>query len=248
MTVQIPVVNEGERYLNGFHFTFITASTISVTEGQCRDSTNVNDMNLGVETVVDFGVVGVNGLDEGVIAIKTVYTVHAIGDSTKYEPTALLLSTSLTAPLLPAGYDMFRAIGHLTTDPAAATLLRFEQTGNGLTRRMWFEAAQNVASGGPIIYTVISLLGVIPTASGVKQVNLLPNVTPTLAGEGVAYRPAGGATTQVDSSFRLSGSVAGVSHQSLLELPTSASGSIEYSMDAGGGTVLTQVTGYVDVL
>lgn len=59
--------------------------------------------------------VGAGGLDTGSVASTTWYAVWAIWDDVR-RLSALLLSTSFTAPLLPAGYRFSRRLGAVRTD------------------------------------------------------------------------------------------------------------------------------------
>lgn len=99
---------------------------IDVSAGVCADSTNAQMLSIAASTI-DCGTVGANGLDTGSLANNTWYHVFAIGktDGT----TALLASTSLDSPALPASYTLKRRIGSVLTD-GSVHILAFTQRGD----------------------------------------------------------------------------------------------------------------------
>ena len=99
---------------------------INVAAGICADDTNALMLTLSAGTI-DCTTVGANGLDAGVLANSTWYSVFAIGRTNG--TTALLASTSATAPVLPSGYTLKRRIGFFRTD-GSARILAFVQLGD----------------------------------------------------------------------------------------------------------------------
>ena len=99
---------------------------LDVAAGVCADSTNAQMLSVTASTI-DCGTVGANGLDAGTLANNTWYHVFAIGktDGT----TALLASTSLGSPTLPAAYTLKRRIGSFKTD-GSAHIVSFIQSGD----------------------------------------------------------------------------------------------------------------------
>lgn len=88
----VAVWNLGSLYIQGMRMTWVSTTTFTVNQGQCRDSTNQNDIvlalppeNNGTAITTPFTatstVVGVNGLDQGTIAASTLYYVYAIASS-----------------------------------------------------------------------------------------------------------------------------------------------------------------------
>ena len=84
--------NLGDLYLQGMRLTYATASTFTVTQGQARDSTDLNDIvlalppqNGGTPILTPFtlstALTGAGGLDQGAIAASTLYYVFAIASS-----------------------------------------------------------------------------------------------------------------------------------------------------------------------
>lgn len=98
MIPQDPIVNAGLSYINGLQLSNDATSpntVINVAVGQCRDSTNTNDIYINAvyntvtvpPTLVSNYVkastafVGVGGLDAGTVAAAAMYAVYAIGSS-----------------------------------------------------------------------------------------------------------------------------------------------------------------------
>ena len=48
MTISTPVVNGGLMYVNGMRLAAVNTTTFTVSQGFCRNSTNVNDINIGL--------------------------------------------------------------------------------------------------------------------------------------------------------------------------------------------------------
>ncbi len=87
-----PVVNKGLSYINGLGVTWTDGDTLTIAQGQARNSTNVNDillkrppLNNGTEVLTPFtistAVVGAGGLDQGVMANATLYNIFVISSS-----------------------------------------------------------------------------------------------------------------------------------------------------------------------
>jgi hypothetical protein len=195
-TPNIPIVNEGLRYANGLQLSpgpvnadNVTTGTLIIQNGQCRDSTDTNDivLNAGPYTL-NPALNGVNGIDiGGVLALDTLYYVYVIADSRSYQPAATLLSANdgitvvaglVQNPMLPAGYDMFRRIGTVLTSHVAAPNTRFfwfRQQGNREVRDTWYGVPKPVFAAAAV--NVNTLFNWTTTAAG------LANVVPRTAGK-----------------------------------------------------------------
>ena len=157
-----PIVNAGEKYVNGFGLSVPTTTTINVAPGQARDSTNVNDIVSSSPIVLDGTTQGANGLDTGTLAANTWYAVYLIGDSTQYQPTAALASLDFTSPEVPGEYDMFRRVGAVQTD-GSSLFLAFEQYGAGVERTIVRNVGVQVLSAGAATTsTAIDLSAAVP--------------------------------------------------------------------------------------
>jgi hypothetical protein len=153
-----PMVNLGELYMNGLAISWLTTSTIQVSPGQCRDSTDTNDIQLPttittgpsaapvtitpayIINTAQSGALGLDVLPTAGIAASTLYYVYAIGNSNNNSPTqtgfnvnnlpSVMLSLNASTPTLPSNYDMYRRIGCVRTDTTAAPshIIPFFQT------------------------------------------------------------------------------------------------------------------------
>lgn len=88
----VPVVNRGLMYIQGCQLSYVDADTLSIAQGQARNNTNVNDivlarppLNNGTPVTTGFtlstAVVGAGGIDQGAVAINTLYNVFVIASS-----------------------------------------------------------------------------------------------------------------------------------------------------------------------
>jgi hypothetical protein len=105
-------------------------SKVDVAAGVGADDGNAQMLALSAGTI-DCGTTGANGLDAGSLANATWYHVFAIGKTDG--ATALLASTNLASPTMPAGYTLKRRIGSFRTD-SSAHILPFVQDGD---RFLW---------------------------------------------------------------------------------------------------------------
>jgi hypothetical protein len=154
----IPMVNLGNLYISGLQLTWLTTTTIQVSPGQCRDSTDQNDIQLPATIVTgptaapvtitpsyiintaQSGALGLDILPVAGIAASTLYYVYAIGNSNNNSPSqpgfnvsnlpSVMLSLNANTPTLPLNYDMYRRIGCVRTDTTAAPshIIPFYQT------------------------------------------------------------------------------------------------------------------------
>jgi len=265
MTISTPVTNARQYYINGLKLAWVSGDTITVSAGRCSNSTNLNDISVGLplnvaatqtgtEPVADgSGIVTINPdttgaghLDTGVIANNTFYAVYAIGDSYGNEPGSAIMSANLTAPLLPAGYDMSFRIGFVKTDGSAA-MLPFRQDGCGLDRWMWYDApiATSVTAGSSATYAPVDASAGLPAATP-TMVNWYCAFTPTAADDTLVLAP--GTSTSTLGYATMSGSVAAVVKTGNLICPTDAplTDAIDYKVT--GSAVAISVQAYLDQL
>lgn len=243
----IPMVNLGTRYLQGCRLTYATTTTFTIGAGQARDSTNVNDIRFPDTVTVSLGTSGLNGIDTGTVAASNLYYVHVVGNSNgnpDAPASGAVLSLSATAPVLPAGYDMFRRIGAIRVNGSSQVSLFTQQATHSNNRYMWYDANVSiVAAATDATFTASSMAGYIPSIPGGLNAILQMNVTPTAAGNSGALRPTGSAST--NGYVIVSGSVAAVVQQAQVVCPVSALASVDYKVT---GTITVLIAGYIDQL
>lgn len=250
MTIQpnYPIVNLGNLYVQGGKLAFVSETKVTIASGQFRDSTNVNDIVLSSTATINAATNGANGLDTGALANSTLYAVYVIADSTGYNATAGLLSTSFTAPTLPAGYDMFRRLGTVLTSGAAA-ILDFTQVGSGSGRAVWYAAsvATAVTAGQSTSFAVADCSAIVPsTASEIK-------VEAVLTADGGGARTAAFkalASSSAAGQAIISAAASTVTTTTVVVPSTTVSSvtGVDYLVSNGSASLAVSVFGYVDQL
>lgn len=254
--------------INGLTLTWLTGgTTLSVSAGICRDSTNTFDINLGnflganpnatanTSTTINAATNGVNGLDTGTLANNTWYAVYIIADSAGFNPPACIISTNATGPLLPtgsnpliapSGYSLFRRIGWVLTN-SSAQFIKFYQGGGSNSRLyQWDSNIQVLGSGHATTFTGVSLASAVPPQATV--VNCYFAISPAVAGDAMTIRVTGSTSSAL---FQLSGSVASVTQiipptPILCGLNGSNQPSLDYEVTASGDSAFIDVTGFTD--
>ncbi len=265
MAISTPIVNARQAYINGLKLAYVSATTMTVTAGRCGNSTNINDISVGLPlnvaatqtgelpvaagtgtVTINTAATGAAGLDIGAMANDTFYAVYAIGDSYGNNPGSALISANLTAPLLPAGYDMSFRIGFIKSN-GSAQILPFRQDGCGLDRWMWYDAAiaTSVTAGASATYAPVDASAGLPAATP-TMVNWLCVFTPTAAADKLVLVP--GTSTATAGYASASGSVAAVANTVNLICPTDApvTDAIDYKVT--GSAVAISVAAYLDQL
>lgn len=177
-----PIVNQPSLYINGLAISndATTPNTkLDIAAGQCRDSNNIIDMELGdflnegfgilnSATILNTAITGLNGLDTGTLGASHVYAVYVIGDSSSKNPTGTILSLNQTTPQLPFGYDSYRKIGYWTTDSSSHFLKgAYSASGVGV-RTFYYDAPISVGSTvTEAAYTAINLTNFVPLVNNI---------------------------------------------------------------------------------
>jgi hypothetical protein len=265
MAISTPIVNARMYYINGLKLAYLTATTMTVTAGRCSNSTNVNDIAVGLPlnvaatqtgvlpvtagtgtVTINTAAHGAGGLDIGAMANDTFYAVYAIGDSFGVEPGSACISANLTTPLLPAGYDMYFRIGFIKSN-GSAQILPFRQDGCDLDRWMWYDApiATNITAGSSATYAPVDCSAGLP-ANTPTMVNFRYVFAPTAADNTLVLAP--GTSTSTQGYATASGAVAGIPEIGNLICPTDSptTDAIDYKV-VGSGVALF-VTAYLDQL
>lgn len=230
-------------YVNDLQVSWASATTLTVDDGQARDSTNTIDMALDELTTLNTAVNGANGLDAGDLANDTWYAVHLIGSSHNFAQPAVLLSLSTTAPTMPVNYDAFRHIGWMLTD-GSANLLKNYISGNGNYRyNVWDANISVLTSGVAETLTAIDLSGAIPPIDN-TPVQLEVNFTPATANDTVSFAPFGSTATLLP---HIAGSVAAKINSGQLKVMSrldTATPKILYINSAASGDADVWVSGF----
>lgn len=242
MSVNTPVKNAPNLYIQGLKMGWTSGTVITVTAGRCRNSTNENDIISTATVTVNAATTGAGGLDQGALANNTFYAVYAIGDSNFANTPSVVLSANVTTgPLLPFGYDMFRRIGYVLTSGAAA-ILEFRQVGEGVNRWMWYDVGiQELNAGASAAYAAVNIASSVPASATMVTFDAI--LTPTGAADLAHLQPTG--ATGATGYAVLSGPVAGVVMRAPLTVPCDATPSIDYKVV---GTLTLNTQAYLDQL
>ena len=265
MAISTPIVNARQYYINGLKLAFLTGTTMTVSAGRCSNSTNVNDISVGLplnvaatqtgvlpvaagsgDVTINTAANGAGGLDIGAMANNTFYAVYAIGDSYGNQPGSAIISANLVSPLMPDGYDMYFRIGFIKSSGAAA-ILPFRQDGSGLDRWMWYDAsiATSVTAGASATYAPVDASAALPSSTP-TMVNWLCVFTPTAAGNKLVLAP--GTSTSTNGYAQASGAVAAVVETVNLLCPTDSPNTDAIDYKVTGSAVAINVQAYLDQL
>ena len=265
MAISTPIVNARQYYINGLKLAYASATTMTVSAGRCSNSTNLNDISVGLPlnvaatqtgvlpvdagtgaVTINTAANGAGGLDIGAMANDTFYAVYAIGDSYGNQPGSAVISANLVSPLMPDGYDMYFRIGFIKSSGAAA-ILPFRQDGCGLDRWMWYDApiATDITAGASATYAPVDCSAGLPAVTP-TMVQFYCAFTPTAGDDTLVLAP--GTSTSTLGYATLSGSVAAVVKTGNLICPTDAplTDAIDYKVT--GSAVAISVQAYLDQL
>ena len=242
--VNFPILNAGLKYINGLKLSFNTVTLLDVAEGQCRDSSNVNDIEVEALTI-NAATTGAGGLDQGSLANSTLYAVHAVDDSSRSNAGSAILSLSADEPLLPFGYDMNRRIGWVLTD-GSAEILPFFQNGTASTRRITYDTLIEVLNAGnDTSFTDVDCSAEVPSTAlaAVLQCSFTPATAST---NQLKLRRDGSSST--NGSVQANGTVNAVVSEAQLWVPVDSAGVFEYLVSNGSDAVTINVSSYDDEL
>ena len=143
-------------------------SILCNTSGYCIKTGAVN-------LTINAATTGANALDTGALGNNTWYYIYIISDGTT---TAGLISTSATAPTMPAGYVYKYRVGTQRTG-GAATFLRIQQAGK---RAQYVVVTGSTTPNLPIMISGNSGNATTPTWTAVSVSNFLPPVARVIHG------------------------------------------------------------------
>ena len=233
-------------YIDSLVFSWVTVSTVTISSGSCRNSTDLFNIINGGTLTADITNSGANGLDTGSEAGSTSYFCHIIADTSGVKTVASLLSLSATSPTLPSGYDVFRRIGWVKNNSSSAFGF-FNCNGNDRNRRyiLGDEISNlNPLSGGTATaYTNVDLSSFMPSTStyALLVINYLPNAAANV----FRVRP-NGSTISLPLSIGAVGSIPSSALSFLgMEVATDSSQLIEYR-GASSDVIDIYIYGFVD--
>lgn len=219
-----------------------SVSTVTIGIGACRDKTDTYTIRTTVPLVANIAILGAGGLDTGVEAASTFYSIFVIADSTGVLPVNSLLSTGGDNPtVLPLGYDIYRRVGYVRNNPSS-DFREYVTYGQGAERSIQYRDAlssrQQLTGGTATIVTQVNCGALIPNSSlygrfqlaqrGTVGANFYDDPTQLLAN---AQRTLLAGNTACDVVMRVS-----------------ASQRMAYANAAAGGLVDVWVLGYEEQL
>jgi hypothetical protein len=246
MSVQnIPVYDLPYLQANGCVVSFASTTTLGITTGQVRDSTDTIDLVVGDALVVNSAVNGANGLDTGTFAKASWYYTYIIGDSRGYMPVAGMISLSASAPTMPFGYDSFRLIDANKTASGSAVFASFINMGTSNTRTKYLDVAVAVVSGGTQTgsFAALDCSAALPPFTNVECMAKV-SFTAATAGDFVEFRPTGSSATTGTTQYVLSGIVAAqpqIAQMNLLSGLASGLAKIDYENSAASGATTVAI-------
>lgn len=234
-------------YISGLNVSVASTTVIAIAPGQCRDSNDNIDMPYPAPLFLNSAVVGVNGLDQGVLAASTNYVIYLIADSSnKLQPAGLITLQSNQMPLIPLGYDSYRLIGFVTTN--VSTQFTAASVKNAAFEKGYFlqPAGSELSGGNATTFTPIDLASSIPTTTAPFVIALLTvNFIPAAAGDVLQFRPTG--STATNNLPTIVGRAAGIAQTDTIAVNVGVSGgqpSIDYKVTAAGDSASVLVNGY----
>lgn len=263
MAINTPITNARQYYINGLKLAYVTTTTLTVSAGKCSNSTNLNDISVGLPlnvaatqtgtepvaagtgaVTIDGATTGAGGLDTGSLAASTFYAVYAIADSNGLNDGSACISANLTSPLLPAGYDMFFRIGFVKTD-GSSHFLPFRQDGCGLDRWMYYDApiATGVTAGSSATYASVDCSASLPSSTP-TLVSFYCTFTPTGTNDKLILAP--GTSTSTLGYAVLSGTGAAVAGNLICPTDSPNTDAVDYKVT--GSATAINVGGYLDQL
>jgi hypothetical protein len=236
-------------YIRGLTVSYVSASSVQVGVGQCRNSTNTQLITIGTPLTVAITSAGAGGLDAGTEANNTWYYVYVIKKSSDASISALISTVNEQASgtiTLPSGYDVKRQLPVALRNDAAGNFVPFFMTGAYDRPYILYQGSQTNISGIGALnilnsssvdnFASVGLSGLLPPLS---RVVLLRSTLVGGGGGAMAFRfRTPGETHEGVEHYGGAGSAMG------LELITNTSQQIEYYRNLGTGTLSLDVMGY----
>jgi len=226
-----------ENYIEDLQTEYVSASSVKINAGKCRDGANTFDIELSSPVTLDITSSGANGLDTGSEAADTWYSIHIIADSNGVNPVAGLFSTSPTTPTLPSGYDKFRRVSWIR-NRADSSFRPFYELVSGDLRKNYCLCGETtrlvLSAGAATTYTSVDCSDIAPPTSRLILLSVQQLGTPTaqtsnnISGEDVLNVLAG--------------------QKEVTDFPCASDQTVAYRNSAAGGVVYIAVNGWTEVL
>lgn len=243
-------INLPSLYVNGLNLSHTSATSFTVSAGQCRDSTNSFDIVLSSSILVNTAAKGVNGLDTGSLAASTMYYVFVIYDPGLNVAPAILFSLSATNPYMPTNYSYFRKVGIVST-ASDSTLLGFirSSTNSNVVFHQWENPVSVLSNGASTTFAGVDLSAAVPPEASVVYLNAF--YTPETTSSKAALRTPGFSSDISTSTILFKENVAAVGIQNnmirMIQSSNSSAGFVEYIVTSGD-TLSLYVAGFEDNL
>jgi hypothetical protein len=254
------IVSQPQLYATGCTMTWASNTTITVSAGQLRDSTNMYDINVGnylginpsvtanTTTTLNMTVNGVNGLDVGTFAASSTYYVYVVADSTGYNQPCVIASLA-TQPYLPLGYSIWRRVGQFISNSSTHIIL-FYQTGTKSQRTYQYDAPIILSLSGSTTPVAVALTASVPNLF-VVPVYLSATLNPATAANSASIQPTGGTGFPVVISAPVASAIqkfAPFRITPAFNTATPAELSISYETTSGSDALTLSVIGYDDYI
>jgi hypothetical protein len=233
-------------YVDGLRMSWSSPAQIAVGAGRCRSDDDRFDIEVTASLDGRLDKRGPNGRDRDPLVADTWYSVWVIDTSNHSADPALVVSTSVTDPLLPDGFDLKRRVGWIRSD-AAKHVRRFVQRGSARGREIWYDeplaALHALAGGASHAFTGVSLVRWLPPTA--ERVRLLAGFMAPGSGaalDSLELRP--GEAVAADGPFRF----LGAGRTFTVEMPCGTARRVEYKVTGAGDRADLWVLGFDDEL
>lgn len=250
-TFQTSAAQQSPRgYIDGFTLSRSAATTIGFGAGTARDSTHAADIaqtTAWTKTLAAFAAGTGNGsLDTGTIANSTGYHVFAISKAGGTTPD-YLISTSATAPTMPATYTLFRRIGWIKTD-GSAQIIDFVQFGNKFVWKTPIADATGSALGTTSISLALSTPGGVKTQPLINYFVILAGASPVVfarSPDATDVAPSGASAASITALSQAVGALTvPVADHSALQTGTSSE--VYFRASAAATSLYVATFGWID--
>lgn len=240
-----PVVSLPVPQISGLVPSYVSATALSVSAGQCwmadADGALTYPVTVDSALTLSSATSGLGGLDTGTIANDTMYYIHVVADAAGFLTPGVIFSTSLTTPLLPKGasgryYNIFKNVGFAKTNGSAQFLI-FWTAGAGATRtHYWDTAIAQLNAGAATTLTAIDFSLSVPAIDN-TPVSLGALYTSNAAGNTGNLVP-GNSTSAAGVQFKNGTASSGYFQLTVLSQLVAGVPTIKYDLEASDNLYL----------